>query len=268
MSRLTQRGQGAPIAIFNSSTVSDLSLGTLTGAKFDASDGREFVLVQNGGTAIAAGLLVQGPAEIANHKNLAASTQAINDIQITVTLGATSVTPNMYSGGFLVINAGTGIGQTLRIASHPGAAASATLLVTLEDAIQVATLASDTKATLVLPSCGSSNGGTWVSASNNSPSVSQSGVVVCPTTLTGPVIGVTVDALPASSTTVASYGLIQTRGVVSCLNDANTAIGLDLMPSSNTAGAVMTYVVATKTRVGTSTVAGVTTEARPITIQL
>lgn len=268
MSRLTQRGQGAPIEIFNTVTVTDPSLGTLTGAKFDAADGREFVLVQNGGSAITAGLLVQGPAEVANHKNLVTSTAAIGATQVTVTLGATSAYINMYQGGYVVFNAGTGIGQTLKISSHPGAASSATLVLTLEDPIQVATLASDTKSTLILPPYGSSNGGTYVSSASNTPNVSTSGVVVCPVTLTGPVIGVTVDAIPASTSAIPSYGLIQTKGIVSCLNDATTAIGLDLMPSANTAGAVQTYVVATKTRVGTSTVAGVTTESRPITIQL
>lgn len=259
MSRLTQRGQGAPVEIFNTTTITDASLATLTGAKFDAADGREFVLVQNGGTAIPAGRLVQGPVTIgANHTNLATSTAAIGATTVTVTLGGTLATANQYAGGYLFFNAGTGAGQTLKIASHPSGTSSGTVVLTLEDAIQVATSSSDTKSTLQLNPYGSSNGTDFTTA----------GVVICPTTLTGPVIGVTVDALPASTATVASYGLIQTKGVVACLNDATTAIGLDLMHSTNTAGAVMTYVVATSGRVGTSHVAGVTTESRPITIQL
>ncbi len=258
MSYFSQKGQGAPIAY--GSTSNDLSLGTLTGAKFDTSDGREFVLVQNGGTALVAGNLIQGPVKIgANHQGLTVATAAIGATSLTVTLGGTAVTANQYQGGFIIINAGTGIGQTFRIASHPAqATTSGTVVLTLEDAVKVATLASDSKGSLVLPAYGSANGA----------DVRTSGVVVCPTTLTGPVIGVTVAPIAASTATVPTYGFIQTKGIVACLNDATTAIGLDLMPSTNTAGAVMTYVVATSSRVGTASVAGVTTEARAITIQL
>lgn len=257
MSYFTQRGQGAPMAYASTST--DTSLSTLTGAKFDTADGRTFVLIQNAGVALVAGNLIQGPVSIgANHNNLATSTAAVGATQVTVTAGGTAISANQYQGGFVVFNAGTGIGQTLQILSHPSATSAGTCVLTLADPIQVATLASDTKSTLVLPVYGSKNGA----------DVRTSGCVVCPTTLTGSVIGVTVSPIAASTTTVPSYGYIQTAGIVGCLNDANTAIGLDLMPSANTAGAVATYVVATKTRVGNATVAGVTTEVRPITIQL
>lgn len=258
MSRFTQPGATGPLAFGQQST--DASLGTLVGASFETSDGRKFVLIQNGGTALVAGNLIQGPVTIgANHTNLATATAAIGATQITVTLGGTAATANQYAGGYAVINAGTGIGQTLKIASHPAqTSTSGTLVLTLEDALQVATSVSDTKTTLQLPTYGSANGA----------DVRTSGCVVCPTTLTGPIIGVTVTPIAASTTTVPSYGFIQTKGVVGCLNDATTAIGLDLMHSTNTAGAVMTYVVATAGRVGNSYVAGVTTEVRPIQIQL
>jgi hypothetical protein len=242
------------------STSNDLSLGTLTGSQYDTADGRSFALIQNGGTALVSGVLVQGPVAIgANHTGLTASTQAVGDTQLTVTLGGTAVTANQYAGGFVVISAGTGIGQTLQILSHPAqATTSGTVVLTLADAIKVATLTSDSKATLKLPAYGSANG----------VDVRTSGCVVCPVTLTGPVIGATTSPIPASTATVPSYGFIQTRGTVAVLNDANTAIGLDVMPSANVAGAVQTYVVATKCRVGTSTVAGVDTKSLPITLQL
>jgi hypothetical protein len=257
MSRLTQRGQGAPFSLFQTST--DASLATLVGAKFDAADGREFVLVQNAGTALASGKLVQGPAQIANHQNLVSSTQAVGDTQITVTLAGTAVTANQYAGGQVVINAGTGAGQTLKIASHPAqASTTGTVVLTLEDPIQVATATADTKSCLRLNPYGSANG----------TDVRTSGVIVCPTTLTGQVIGASFYPIAASTTTVPTYGFIQTRGPLALLNDANTAIGLDLMPSSNTAGAAMTYVAATSTRVGTAIEAGVTTEYRQVNLQL
>ncbi len=254
--------KSSPIGLFGvnggiSST--DTSLATLCGAPFTSADGRRFALVQGGASAIASGLLVQSPASIGStHTGLTTATAAIGATQITVTAGGTLITANQYQGGFAVISAGTGIGQTLRIASHPATTSSGTCVLTLEDPLSVATAVSDSKTSLTLPQFGSANG----------TNVQTSGVVVCPTTLTGRVIGATFAPVAASSTTVPSYSFIQTNGAVAVLNDANTAIGLDLMPSANTAGAVASYVVATKTRVGTATVAGETTKAQLITLQL
>lgn len=257
MSYFAQRGQGAPMAYASTST--DASLATLVGTKYETSDGRIFALIQNAGVALASGVLVQGPVAIGStHTGMTLSTAAIGATQVTATLGATAVTANQYQGGYLVISAGTGIGQTLRIASHPAAALSATVVLTLEDPLKVATLTSDSKGTLVLPQYGSANGA----------DVRTSGCVISPTTATGPTIGVTVSPIAASTTTVPSYGYIQVQGPVACLNDSATAIGLDVMPSSAVAGAVLTYVVATRNRVGTSTVAGENTKAQLINLQL
>lgn len=254
--------KSTPIALFGvngGNTTTDASLVTLVGSRFQAADGREFTLVQNGATALVSGVLVQSPASIgANHTGLTLSTAAIGATAITVTAGGTLITANQYAGGYLVVSAGTGIGQTLRIKSHPAATSSGTSIFQLEDALSVATLTSDSKGSLTLPQYGSANG----------TNVGTSGVVVNPTTATGRVIGATIYPIAASSSTVPTYGFIQTSGAVGVLNDANTAIGLDLMPSANTAGAVATYVVATRSRVGTSTVAGETTKTQLITLQL
>lgn len=254
--------KSAPFDLFGINggiTSTDTSLATLVGAKFKSADGREFALVQNGGTALTAGKLVQGPVSIgANHTGLTCATAAIGATQITVTMGGTLATANQYAGGFAVVSAGTGIGQTLRIASHPAATSSGTCVLTLEDPLSVATAVADSKVSLTLNPYGSSNG----------TDVRTSGVVVSPTTATGPTIGVTITPIAASTTTVPTYGWIQTKGPVACLNDSATAIGLDVMPSSSVAGAVVTYVVATRNRVGTATVAGENTKAQLITLQL
>lgn len=263
MSILTQRGATGPLEIFKTST--DPSLVTMAGAKFDSSDGRVFALVQNAGTALAQGKLVAGPAKIANHQNLTTSTQVVGDKTVTVTLAGTLATANQYSGGYVIFNAGAGIGQTLKIASHPAGTSSGTVVLTLEDAIQVATATGTTKSCLVLPAYGSPNG----------TDVRTSGVIVCPTVsaatpgvgLISPVIGVSTYPIAASTATVPTYGLIQTKGVCAALNDGNTAIGLDLMPGT-VAGSLATYIIATSTRVGTATQAGVDTEYRLITLQL
>ena len=255
--------KSAALDLFGSTggqTSTDLSLSVEVGQKFTSQDGREFVLVQNGGTALVSGVLVQSPASIgANHTGLATATAAIGATQITVTLGGTAVTANQYAGGFAIISAGTGIGQTLRIASHPAqTSTSGTVVLTLEDPLSVATLTSDSKTSLTLPQYGSRYGATFTT----------SGVVVCPTTATGAVIGATLYPIPASSTTACSYGYIQTKGFIGILNGANTSIGLDVMPGGSVAGSVVTYVVATRSRVGTATVAGEDTKVQGVNLQL
>lgn len=255
--------QSTPISLFGvngGNTTNDASIATLVGSKFNSDDGRVFALVQNGGTALVSGVLVQSPASIgANHTGLTTATAPIGATQITVTLGGTLVTANQYAGGFAVISAGTGIGQTLKIASHPPqATTTGTVVLTLEDPLSVATLVSDTKTSLTLPQYGAPNG----------TNVGTDGVIVCPTTLTGRVIGATIYPIPASTTTIPTYGFIQTNGACAVLNGGGTAIGLDVMPGGSVAGSVVSYVVATKTRVGTATVAGEDTKAQLITLQL
>jgi len=240
-------------------TSSDFSLVTQVGQPFQTADGKIVVLVQNGGTALVSGVLVQSPASIGStHTGLTVATAAIGATQITVTAGGTLITANQYQGGTIVISAGTGIGQTLKIASHPAATSSGTCVLTLEEPLSVATLVSDSKGSLTLPQYGSRNGTNFTT----------SGVVVCPTVATGAVIGATIYPIPASTATTASYGWIVKNGFVGVLNDSGTAIGLDVMPSGSVAGAVVSYVVATRSRVGTSTVAGENGKVQGITLQL
>jgi hypothetical protein len=257
--------KSSPLSLFGvngGNTTTDASLASLVGVKFQERAGdRVFALVQTGASAIASGLMVQSPASIgANHTGLTLSTAAIGATSITATLGGTAITANQYAGGFLVISAGTGIGQTLEIASHPAqTSTSGTVVLNLKDPLSVATLTSDSKGSLTLPQYGSGNGA----------NVQTSGVIVVPAgTLSGRVIGATVYPLPASTATVPTYGFIQVAGSVGVLNQGTTAVGLDVMPSASVAGAVCTYVVATKTRLGVATVAGEDTKAQLITLQI
>ena len=259
MSYFSQRGATGPLP-FNG-TVADQSLATLVGSIFETSDGREFVLVQNAGTALVAGNLIQGPAKVTNHQAVAVTTYtaAASGLPASaiVTLGNTVATANQYAGGYAIVATATGIGQTLKIAKNTAAAGSAACTLTFEDAPAVALDATSTLNLIPNP-FGSLNGTDFRTL----------GVVVCPTTLTGQVLGVAITALAASTATVPQYGFVQTKGLCGCLNDATTAIGLDLMHSTNTPGAVMTYAVATSSRIGSSTQAGVTTQVGQITVQL
>lgn len=263
MSRLSDY-KSAPFALFSTTSAttspvnSDLSTGTLCGARFAASDGREFVLVQNAGTALAAGVVVQSPAAVANTGGLSPATSsttgysasypivaAIGGFQIQLATGATAVLASQFAGGYLNVVEGTGLGQTMKIASNPAASTTSALLINLEDPFTTAT-DSTSRYTLTLNPYGVQFGTDY----------RTNGVIISPaTTLTGLPIGVTAYPIPASTATVASYGFIQTKGPVAVLGSSTVALGLDVCVPSGTAGAHTTYVVATGPRIGTTMVA-------------
>lgn len=214
----------------------DTSLDTMVGQRFVTNDGREVVLVENGAVALASGVLVQASAIVAGHQTLAMTVPSTapataGTYLVSVTNGSTVINENYYAGGYLIVKDGTGIGQTLRIKSHPGAAASAACVITLEDPI-VTTLDATSIVNLIA-----------------NP---YTNVIIAPTTATGNVVGVTLYPLAASTAPtydgtsgaqtaagVKQYGFIQTKGIVSCLSDANVAtVGLGLMRSTTTAGTV------------------------------
>ena len=255
----------APISLFGvngGNTTTDASLATLVGAKFNTPDGRVFVLVQNGGTALVSGVMVQSPATIgANHTGLAvvglATANPIGSTSITVTLGGTLVTANQYAGGFAVVSAGTGIGQTLKIASHPAqSTTTGNVVLTLEDPLSVAITSTDSKVSLTLPQYGSQNG----------TDVTTSGVIIAPSTPTGRIIGATIYPIPASTSTVPTYGFIQTSGACAVLNQGGTTIGLGLSIGS-VSGSLATA-AATTARHAVATVAGEDGKSQLVTLQL
>lgn len=269
MSRLTEKGATGPLELFSTST--DISLGTLTGARFESDDGREFALVQNAGTALGSGVVVQGPAAIANTGGLSPATTsttsysaayaiagAIGAKQIQLASGATAILVNQFQGGYLNVVEGTGLGQTLAIASNLAAATTAALVINLEDAFTVAT-STDSRFTLTLNPFGSRYGTDFTT----------NGVIISPaTTLTGQVLGVSLYPIAASTATVAQYGLIQTKGPCAVLGSSTVALGLDVAVPSGTAGAVLVYAVATTTRLGTTLVATASAKYNMINVQL
>jgi len=270
MSRLTQKGQGGPgFDLFTTST--DRSLATLVGTRFDTSDGREFVLVQNAGTALDSGVVVQGPAAQANSGGLSPATTgttgysaaypiaaAIGGKQIQIASGATAVLVNRFQGGYLSVVEGTGLGQTLKIASNAAASTTSAFVVTLEDAFAVAT-STDSRFTLTINPHGSLNGTNYTT----------DGVIISPaTTLTGQIVGVSAYPIPASTATVPSYGLIQTKGPVAVLGGATVALGLNVCVPDSTAGRVVTYAVATGPVIGTTLVAAAAAKYNLIDVRL
>ena len=249
MSNITQKGQGGPLALvangaFQTST--DSSLATLVGTRWDLSDGREVILASTpSGTAVVAGTLYQDAAIVANHQGLVVTATQVYSANgntpatVTVTLGGTAATLNQYQGGFAVIDSGTGIGQTLRIASNPAqATTNGALVVTLEDGPAVAL---DTTSTVCLIPPHAAN------------------IVINPTTPTGAVAGVGLYAIPASS-----YGFLVSKGLVSAVSDSSVAaVGKAVSPSTGTAGAVTVFATSTAV-IGYSQQTAVSAKARTI----
>ena len=280
MSRLSNPGATAPLDVFYTNAnpggtynYADPNFVTYAGMKFQSTDGRWFAIAQTAGTALAAGKTVAGPVSVANHTGLvttaftAYSTNGNVPASVTVTLGGTAVCANEYAGGYAIVATGTGIGQTLKIASNTvQATTTGSTTVTFENADGQNMVALDTTSTinLIKNPFGSQNGGT-----PTVPNYSTNGVVVTPTTAStrGEVIGAALYAIPASTSAFASYGLIQTSGFIALINDAGTTKSVDIMPSTNTAGAVMTYAGAVQ-RLGTAVETGTSTNAGLCYLQL
>lgn len=237
---------------------------TQLGERFSTADGREVILVSNGTTALPAGVLIQGSPIVVTQQSLAilvpsTAPATAGTFLVSVTNGGTVINENQYSGGFLIVQGLTGIGQTLRIASNTAAIASAQCVITLEDPI-VVTLDATSIVNLIA-----------------NPYLN---VIIAPTTATANVVGVTLYPLAASvaptfnasgrllTAGVQQYGFIQSKGIVSCLSDISVAtVGLGLMRSTTTAGTV-TVRTATGADVGIALQTTVSARANAIQIDL
>jgi hypothetical protein len=286
--------KGAPMALFGqkaptsqytgtatppaSGVSTDASLATLVGVKWDTTDGRRVTLVQNAGTALVQGFVVQSAAQDTNFAALSPATSLTTNYSsaypIAATVGGTviqiangsgsAITANQFAGGYLTVvtatSAALGLGQTCRIASNTAAAVSTAVVVTLEDPFTVVT---DTSArfTLVTNPYGAANGTT----------VATNGVVICVasgSTQTGVPIGVVLYPIAASSATVPTYGFIQTKGVCAVVGTDSSAVGT-LQGISTSAGQVIAYTVGSKlSPVGVAVVAATSGYANLVNLQL
>lgn len=258
MSRLTQKGQGAPLdliaaGVFSIST--DPALVTLVGTRWDLADGGEVILVQQGtATATVAGFLYQDAALIANHQGLTVTAVQAFSVNgnvpatVTVTLGGTAATAGQYAGGYAVIKSGTGLGQTLKIANNPAqATTTGALVVTLEDASSVA-LDTTSKVSLV-PAHGFNT-------------------ILNPATPSNVPCGIALYAIPASTTAIPQFGFLKCKGIVGAVSDASVAnVGNSVMPSTTTAGTV-TLFIATGANLGSAAIQAVSAQATPILLNI
>lgn len=237
MAQFTADAQAAPSGIRSNSSTQEAALGT----KVVTSSGRAFRYVKVGGTTLVVGTLLDAPATIGNHTNIAVqAAAAAGATSVSVTLGATAVVVDQYADGVLVINDVTGEGQTFTIASHLANAGSGTLVVNLTpDEPVVTALTTSSEASLV--------------------SNQYNGVVIHASTEAAAPIGVAVTAI-----TNAQFGWIQTRGPVSCLCNATLGIGLSAAASDTTGAGGVEVGDGILSPVGYAIAAGVATEYNPI----
>lgn len=212
------------------------------------ADGRKFRYVgvqasaggatgQPVGATLVSGNLVQSTPQITAHQNMAPSAAtAVGDTTLTVTLGAVAAYANQYAGGYMCVSTGPGNGYAYLVKSHPAAALSATLVITLSDPIKVVT-STASRMDLIQNA--------------------YQGVVANPTTATGAPVGVAVNPIASATDGTINYGWVQSFGVCSGLVRTTTAIGGAYMPSVTTAGSMETATAGTPV-VGSAIAVGTT----------
>lgn len=234
---------GLPLVVegdaHSSSSVQQHPLGAVS---FDQI-GRMYRYVKAGASNLVVGNLLQSPARDTAFTDMAVpSAVAAGAYAITVTLGGTSTTANMFDNGILSITVTPGGGQQFTIRSHQVATnGTSCTFYTYEPVVTALTTSSK------------------VTVRQNH----YNGVIQSPTTRTGKTVGVAIYAIPASN-----YGWIGVRGSFGVLSDATVAaVGEGIAPSTTTAGSV-TKAVTLLERIGTADVLGISAKWEPVTLEL
>lgn len=185
-------------------------------------DGKAFRLALFGETGVT-GDIYQSAAIDTQFDNMAVpAAVAVNTWEggVTLTNGTTAVTAGQFVGGTAVVSVTPGLGEEYTIVGHGTATNGSSWVLYFDRPLRTAWTTS-TKVTV-----------------RRSP---WSGVVKCPTTLTGVVVGVGLYAV-----TSGEYGWLQTKGVAAVLCDNSTgAVGSDVGVPGATAGTVGVNVAGT-----------------------
>lgn len=198
--------------LFEESQYQQQKLGELYISPF----GDKYRYVQAGASALATGHLLQEAAEDTAFRSMAVqAAAAIGATQVSVTLGGTATTANMFDEGHFFVESSTGLGQQFRIVRHTVTDASATATFYLDRPLKVALTTSS-----------------QVTVRKNA----YDGVIDFPTTPTGGAVGVALYAMTASY-----FGWIQSGGDCPVLYDNQADSAADataIIPSRDVAGSV------------------------------
>ena len=189
------------------------------GATMALADGRIFRYVENGGTAIAEGLVVVSEAPAGNHDDdlVVATSSSVGGFTIGVTLGGTAAAKDLYAEGYLRPNlASTTPHELYKIKGHAAISSSATGTFTIDepDGFQTAiTAGTDSVGLLKSP---------------------YKDIVVAPAAVAGRFVGVTCADLEADY-----FGWVQVAGLANVKMDGTPAFGTLVGASSNHAGQLL-----------------------------
>jgi len=231
--------QLAAQGLYTSSATRQHSLGQ----KLETRDGRTFQYCL-AGELLVAGDFYQTAVHASTYVSQASpSTVAIGSKTVTVTTGA-AFSANQFKDGYLVVSAGTGIGQMFVIASHPAADSGAACILTLEESVRVALDATSTLTTI----------------KNRFDSV-----VLWAVTQTGSSAGAAI--YPVAS---GEYGWLQTGGTGCALADATATAAetTGISPSTTTEGAITKAVTTQETIGGAAQVVTVSAAVSAIRLNL
>lgn len=203
--------------ISNTSTTAPFSTFTLPlGSRATTGDGRDFRLVQAGATALVIGQLQQGTAVQSNMQGITATAAAVGATSTILTISTgTAIAAGALAGGYYQTYGTTanGGGQNLVISNNTATTSGGTsITITLLDPVQVAVTAS-ANVNLVPPI--------------------YAGVVVNATSTTSTPVGVAINNLAANY-----FGWVQVKGIANAQIQGTPAVGLGLVPSTSTAGAL------------------------------
>lgn len=218
--------------------------GARLGQVVSTADGRTYRYSLAGAVNLAAGKLVTAPAVVANHINRTGVTAAAGVSSLTFTVGNTATTADQYADGYLVVNAGTGVGQALLVAGNTAVSGNGSPTVTLAESLFTATLAADSKFSLY-----------------TNP---YANVIISASAVALQAVGV-----PNIAVTAANYFWAQISGYCSLLSDGIISKAAGAIISDAVNGAVEIEVSGTLTqRVATAIEATVDTEYRPMNLQM
>lgn len=210
-------------------TVQRHPLGTIAMSK----DGRIFRYGSAGASDLVVGNIVQSAAPIANHLALTSAVQNVGDgtknAPIVVTPGATAGAANLYAEGTLMVDTTPGNGFTYRISGHAAITSSTAfnLFLDPDETIQVALTASSRYGLHHNP---------WKT------------VIIAATTVTASVCG-GVNHIITGNGTTENFGWLQTRGPFAGLINGTPGVGIGLVTSATTAGALDVAAVAAEINV-------------------
>lgn len=204
-------------------------LGTIAVAR----DGRVFRYASAGASDLVAGNIIQSAAPIANHLALTAVAEAIGAgtaaDPITVTPGATAGAANLYAEGTLNIDTTPGNGYNYRISGHAAIVASTAFSLYLDpDELIAVALTSASRYGL-----------------HHNPFKT---CIVAATTVTAPVVGCAAAPIVGNGT-AENFGWLQSRGPASVLINGTPGVGIGVVSSATTAGAVDVAAVAAEVNV-------------------